>query len=250
MALDAPFSASAVLPLKCTRWIAVGGARTSKEEAQVPRRRYRPVRRRRSYFTARRRHRKDANVGLIGRAVVVVLMLSFITRYPVASILVLIGIIGIAILRRKGSTSFAPFWRKRSLGHMATLSDFYALSPGQFEDAVGDLLRSLGYRDIRRVGGAGDLAADLWCRDTEGRSVVVQCKRYGAAGNIGSPVMQSFIGMAMIHHRANRGIFVTTSYFTSAAADLGRQHGVTLIDGKELMRLSGGGSIHNARDLS
>ncbi len=216
----------------------------------MPRRRYHPVRRRRSHFTSRRRHRKNANLGLIGLAIIVVLMLSLIARYPAASILILITIIGIAVLRRRGSTAFTPFWRKRPRSHMATLSNFYALSPSQFEDAVGDVLRSLGYRDVRRVGGAGDLAADIWCRDAEGRSVVVQCKRYGAAVNIGSPVMQSFIGMAMIHHRANRGIFVTTSHFTAAAADLGRQHGVTLIDGKELVRLNAGGSIHNARDLS
>ncbi len=127
--------------------------------------------------------------------------------------------------------------RRRRRFRARTLAQLYALTPTQFEQTVADMLHDLGYRDTRRVGGAGDLAADVLCRDAEGRSVVVQCKRYKADNEIDSPMMQLFIGMVYIHHKAGRGIYVTTSHFTDPAAALGREHDITLIDGAELTRL-------------
>lgn len=129
------------------------------------------------------------------------------------------------------------WYDRRQRFRMHSLDQLLHLTPTQFEGAVGDLLHDLGYRDVRRVGGAGDLAADLFCRDAQGRSVVVQCKRYAPGKRIGSPTMQSFIGMVVVHHRAERGIFVTTSDFTQPAANLARDHNIALIDGEELGRL-------------
>jgi HJR/Mrr/RecB family endonuclease len=127
--------------------------------------------------------------------------------------------------------------RRRRRFRARTLQQLYALTPTQFEQTVADMLHDLGYRDTRRVGGAGDLAADVLCRDEEGRNVVVQCKRYRADNEIDSPMMQLFIGMVFVHHRADRGIYVTTSRFTDPAAALGREHDIMLIDGAELTRL-------------
>jgi restriction system protein len=95
----------------------------------------------------------------------------------------------------------------------------------------------MGYRDVQHVGGSGDLAADLKCRDGVGRSVVVQCKRYAPGVSIGSPEVQKFIGMVTVHHQAERGIFVTTSVFTAPAVRLARQHDIELIDGRDLANL-------------
>jgi restriction system protein len=101
-----------------------------------------------------------------------------------------------------------------------TLSDLLALSPTDFERAACQLLRDLGYKDVRRTGGAGDLAADVVCRSLQGQSVVVQCKRYAPSQRIGSPVIQTFIGMAHVHHQADRAILITTSGYTRAAIEL------------------------------
>lgn len=90
---------------------------------------------------------------------------------------------------------------------------------------------------MRRVGGSGDLNADVTARDPQGRSVVVQCKRYAVGNRIGSPAIQTFIGMAHVHHKAERGIFVTTSSYTDDARALARQHGLTLWDGSDLTRM-------------
>ena len=66
--------------------------------------------------------------------------------------------------------------------------------------------------------------------------MVVQCKQY-AGVRIGSKDIQTFIGMQRIHHKADRGLFVTTSEFTRPARNLAERHGITLIDDKQLLNL-------------
>lgn len=124
-----------------------------------------------------------------------------------------------------------------------SLDDLLALSPGEFEDAVADLLEGQGYRDVRRVGGAGDAGIDIFCVDEEGNRVAVQCKRYAPTRTIGSPVLQAFYG-AVIRHRVHRSLYVTTSGFTTAARNLAVECDIELIDGPELVKQF----ISHARD--
>lgn len=121
--------------------------------------------------------------------------------------------------------------------HIKTLGELLALTPTQFEVAIGEILRANGFRNVRHVGRSGDLAADLWCRDDKGRSDVVQCKRYSPDTRVGSRDIQGFIGMMSVHHQATCGIFATTSEFTRPAVDLARRHGVTLMEDRDLIRL-------------
>ncbi len=115
-----------------------------------------------------------------------------------------------------------------------TLEELLALSPAEFETAVARMLRGIGYRDVSVVGGPGDLAADILCRDRKGRSVAVQCKRKTPGRRVGSAEMQQFIGMISVHHQADEGIYVTTSSFTRPATELAAEHGITLIEGEGL----------------
>lgn len=169
------------------------------------------------------------------------------SRYVLLAILVLGGL-AVAVQEVWGQVLLAVglvafiwyrwfYLPRRRRFHVKALGDLLALTPRQFETAVGEILRENGYRNVRHVGGAGDLTADLTCRDERGRSVVVQCKRYSPGIRIGSRDIQEFIGMMTVHHRADRGIFITTTEFTEPAADLARRHGITLIDGQELTRL-------------
>ena len=91
-----------------------------------------------------------------------------------------------------------------------TLNEFLQMDFSEFERAVGSLLGRYGWR-LRQTGGPGDLAADLTGWDPEGRSAVVQCKKYGPGNNVGSGSMQAFIGMAFVHHDAITAVFATTS---------------------------------------
>lgn len=132
-------------------------------------------------------------------------------------------------------------WRQRRtrLRRTRTLDGLLALSPADFELAIGELFRALGYQCLRRVGGAGDLGVDLIGCDPHGRPVIVQCKRYGFTNRVGSPAIQTFLGM-VVHHGAERGIFVTTSGYTAPAIALAGNATVpiTLVDGPEIIRLA------------
>lgn len=126
--------------------------------------------------------------------------------------------------------------RRRRRIHARSLEQLLALSPQRFEHAVAQLLTDEGFRQVRVHGGAGDLQADVTAVAPDGAAVVVQCKRYAPGNKVGSPAVQSFIGMATVHHRAARGMIVTTSSFTQPAAELARRHRIELVDGEALVR--------------
>ncbi|MBA2521295.1 MAG: restriction endonuclease [Chloroflexia bacterium] len=123
-------------------------------------------------------------------------------------------------------------------GSSLTLGNMLTMSPTEFEEFTGKALESLGYQNVARVGGAGDLGADLTATDPQGRSAIVQCKRYTPGSRVRSPALQSFIGMRAVHHKADRGIFVTTADYTQQAIDLANEHDIVLIDGDDLVKIA------------
>lgn len=135
------------------------------------------------------------------------------------------------LLQMKQAAEFHRFQLLRSVDQLRGLPN------AEFERAVGGLLSALGYRNVLQVGGSGDLAADLTAIDAAGRTVVVQCKRKVIDQRIGSPEMQQFVGMVYVHHRAQRGIYVTTSGFRQPAIDLANASGIELWDADVLGRL-------------
>ena len=120
---------------------------------------------------------------------------------------------------------------------LRTLRQLEMLTPYEFELAIGDLMKEMGFKRVRQIGGSGDLGVDLTARDSEGRTVAVQCKKWDSAGTVGSRELQLFIGMTTTHHRTDRAIFSTTATYTKPASDLARKHGIELWDGAELSRL-------------
>ncbi len=168
---------------------------------------------------------------LLALALVVTWLTASFERYPTVQTLVWIvlygaGLWGLYTLR----TRFGQRRRAKAL----YFNELLALTPAEFEFAVADLLSTTGYRRLERVGRAGDLCADLKGYGPDGESVVVQCKRYTPGNKIGTPEIQTFIGMIAVHHRSDSGIFVTTSSFTQPAIDLANRHRLTLIDGQRL----------------
>ncbi len=150
------------------------------------------------------------------------------------------------LIRRKPTSLAAPRARSarvqtstRAEPYAVTIDDLLRLTPGEFEDFVGDLLTVTGqYRDVRRVGGTGDRGADLLARDRFGRPFIVQCKRYQPGRKVNAGEMRNFLGAKGIY-RADECLFVTTSTFTEAArANMAHmQHTVFLWDGAKLTQL-------------
>jgi len=95
----------------------------------------------------------------------------------------------------------------------------------------------LGYRNVKVTGGAGDPGRDITCKDRNGRTVMVQCKRYSQNHPVGSPEIQLFIDMLVTEHKADREIYMTTSYLTQPAMKLERKHGIEVWDKDELADL-------------
>jgi restriction system protein len=122
---------------------------------------------------------------------------------------------------------------------VATIGELLMLTPTQFEEAIAQTLRDNGYTRVERKGGAGDLGVDITCRDPNGETLAVQCKRYAPGKLVGSRELQLFIGMTTTHHPVDRGVYVTTSGYTQPARKLAEQHGIRLIDGHQLARIIG-----------
>lgn len=122
---------------------------------------------------------------------------------------------------------------------LITINHLLAMTPTEFEEFCVKALQGIGYTEVRRVGGAGDLTADIFGVDNMGRSTVVQCKRYKPGTKVGSPALQMFIGMKSVHHQAERGIYMTTADYSVPAVRLAKQHDIVLIDGDDMVKIAG-----------
>lgn len=116
-------------------------------------------------------------------------------------------------------------------------------SPAFFEQLVLDVLRAVGYGGVHedaatRLGQSGDEGVDGVIREDElGLDLIyVQAKRW--QNPVGRPEIQKFFG-ALHGQRASKGVFITTSSFTSDALSYARNvtPRVILVDGGELARL-------------
>ncbi|QGG11998.1 restriction endonuclease [Citrobacter braakii] len=121
------------------------------------------------------------------------------------------------------------------------LENLLQVSPARFEVIVLDVLHRLGYGghrdDLRRVGGTGDGGIDgIISLDKLGlEKVYVQAKRW--QNTVGRPELQAFYG-ALAGQKAKRGVFITTSGFTSQARDFAHSvEGMVLVDGERLVHL-------------
>jgi restriction system protein len=115
----------------------------------------------------------------------------------------------------------------------------------QFEQIVLDLLIAMNFGGGdpemgQRLGRSGDGGIDgLIQEDVLGLDAVyIQAKRYQDGAAIGAQVLQAFVG-SLVGRRASKGVFVTSSHFSSAAKEYVRtiDKRVVLIDGEELARL-------------
>lgn len=114
-------------------------------------------------------------------------------------------------------------------------------SPAYFEIIVLDLLHRMGYgtnrSDLQRVGGTADGGIDgIISLDKLGlEKVYVQAKRWQST--VGRPEIQAFYG-ALAGQRAAKGVFITTSGYTTHAIEYARSvEKIVLIDGVKLADL-------------
>jgi restriction system protein len=122
------------------------------------------------------------------------------------------------------------------------LQRILAQSPTFFERAIVDLLVGMGYGGshedaARRLGKTGDGGIDgVIDEDRLGLDrIYVQAKRYAPHVGVGRPEVQGFVG-SLVGFGATKGVFVTTSSFSTPATDFVRHlpQRIVLIDGDRL----------------
>ena len=120
-----------------------------------------------------------------------------------------------------------------------------AAPPDFFERLIVNLLISMGYGGSaanagRALGRSGDDGVDgVIDQDALGLDrVYVQAKRYANGNKIGSGAIRDFFG-SLDRHKAAKGLFVTTSSFSSAARETAEflSKRIVLIDGEQLTAL-------------
>jgi restriction system protein len=125
------------------------------------------------------------------------------------------------------------------------LDRILAAPPVFFESLIVTLLLAMGYGGSRAdagqiVGRSGDGGIDgVIDQDALGLDrVYVQAKRYAVDHAVSEPEIRAFSG-SLGAAKANKGVFVTTSYFTQPAQSFAERHPfrIVLIDGEQLAAL-------------
>ncbi|MER6525634.1 restriction endonuclease [Streptomyces sp. NPDC001508] len=205
--------------------------------------------RKRRRSVARKRREQRLKVSLIGGAGILALLVVFwqmVWPYLVSGLVVGGAAVGGWWLWRtnrlvKGRDHQ---WRQEEAvkaGHRS-LTEVDAMLGGEFEDFVVDLCRRNGCTEVRRVGGTHDDGADVLGCLPDGRSMVIQCKRYSPKSRVSSPEVRNLLG-AQVHFKTDVAIFVTTTYFTGPAEQTAVQNGMIAVHRDHLGLWNNGASI-------
>jgi restriction system protein len=125
------------------------------------------------------------------------------------------------------------------------LSRVQSSPPEFFERLVVQLLVAMGYGGSaidagRALGRSGDGGVDgVIDQDSLGLDrIYVQAKRYSSSNVVGAPAIRDFFG-SLDRFKAAKGLFVTTSSFSSAARETAEflSKRIVLVDGRHLTAL-------------
>ena len=105
-----------------------------------------------------------------------------------------------------------------------------------FEYVVADLLKNVGFYNVKVTVGSGDFGIDVigWYGDA---SYAIQCKKYSNKVGI-SAVQEAYSGRS--YYGCNYAVVVTNNYFTPAAIKLAKSNGVILWDRTMVKKLING----------
>ncbi|WP_327290170.1 restriction endonuclease [Streptomyces sp. NBC_01198] len=142
-------------------------------------------------------------------------------------------------------------WRREDAiqGGHRTLAEVDAMSGTEFEDHVAALCRRDGCTEVRRVGGAGDNGADVLGRLPDGRTLIVQCKRYTTKSTIAARDLRDLLG-SKAHFGADLAVFVTTTRFSRQSLDFAVQNGILAIHRDSLGLWNNGAALQSLLNIN
>lgn len=113
------------------------------------------------------------------------------------------------------------------------VNDINFLSGIEFENLCKNLIENIGF-SVETTKASGDGGIDLIAYNHEpvlSGKYIIQCKRY--SGSVGEPIIRDLYGV-ITSERANKGILMTTGYFTKSAIAFAEDKPIELIDGEQL----------------
>jgi len=109
----------------------------------------------------------------------------------------------------------------------------YNSSPKEFESTIAEMYRKFGF-DTKLTPYSNDKGKDIILKK-DGKKYLVECKKYNYNNAIGRESLQKFFA-AIIEDKAERGFFVTTSYFTRTSIKYAKDiQKIELINGDKLI---------------
>lgn len=187
---------------------------------------------------ARRRQQDSAALGW-GAAFVVaffllMLLVSLVAAHPLIAALVTLAAVGGGVALAVNRYKVRQQQRAICAARAQHIGSYLQMSPGEFERALAYLCERDGCTQVRVVGGAGDLAADVIATTPSGHRIVIQAKRYGPTMTVGSGDVQKVNGTYQHAHGAHVAAIVTTSRFTKPAREYAGRCGIRLFDREAL----------------
>jgi len=114
--------------------------------------------------------------------------------------------------------------------------------PAFFENLVVDLLSKMGYKgqngsaEVTQATNDGGIDGIINQDPLGTNTVYIQAKRYKSDNVVQRPAIEGFYGALSSKH-ADRGVFITTSKFSSGAINTASNFSIVLIDGIQLTNL-------------
>ena len=123
--------------------------------------------------------------------------------------------------------------QESSLTPVSSIKDIDKMDGPVFENFCAELLRELGYQDVRVTKASGDQGIDI-IAFKDSVKYGIQCKRYSE--NIGNNAIQE-ANAGKAYYGCHVGIVMTNEFFTSSAKQLANAIGIVLWDRDKLTQM-------------
>jgi len=114
------------------------------------------------------------------------------------------------------------------INHLANNPDIvYDLSPRKFEELIAELLDDMGYKVTltpETKDGGRDVLAVVRLPNNQQILTIVECKKNSPSNKVGISIVERFMYVLENKDRANKGIIVTTSFFSNEALKIEREY--------------------------
>lgn len=134
------------------------------------------------------------------------------------------------------------FYNQRESLSNELLTKLRSVDPYEFEEMMVQLMSTMGYKGADGQAFATKKSNDggidgILNQDALGlNKIYIQVKRYGETDVVGRQTISQFHGDLDLQG-VNKGVFITTSSFTSGAKEAAKRFNIRLIDGKALTKL-------------